>query len=149
MELKKHWKIIFSRDEQHFVQRKSKSIFLKLKAVLIFDCDGVTLDSEVIADRILLEHLSNLLNPFPNNLFPGSDSLKEWLSKHSGQSDKEIINQFSELTRIESTFDFKSHFKTSLVQALKDEVKPIEGMKKLLQSLNEPWWWLQTVLLHA
>ena len=90
MELKKHWKITFSRDEQHFVQGKSKSIFLKLKTVLIFDCDGVILDSEVIADRILLEHLSNLLNPFPNNLFPSSDFLKEWLSRHSGQSDKEI-----------------------------------------------------------
>ena len=139
MELKKHWKITFSRDEQHFVQRKSKSIFLKLKTVLIFDCDGVILDSEVIADRILLEHLSNLLNLFPKNLFPSSDSLKEWLSRHNGQSDKEILNQFSELTRIEPPFDFKNHFKTSLIQALKDEVKPIEGMKELLQLLNEPW----------
>ena len=100
MELKKHWKITFSRDEQHFVQHKSKSIFLKLKTVLIFDCDGVILDSEIIADRILLEHLSNLLNPFPNNLFPSSDSLKEWLSRHSGQSDKEIINQFSVVVSI-------------------------------------------------
>ena len=30
--------------------------------MIIFDCDGVLLDSEVIADRILCESLSELIN---------------------------------------------------------------------------------------
>ena len=108
--------------------------------MLIFDCDGVLLDSEVIANRILLEHLLSLLNPHENNSFlSGPDSLREWLTYFHGKTDGEILKNFSKLTRIKVRRDFINHFESSLLKTLSHEVKPIEGMKELLESLEDKW----------
>ena len=106
--------------------------------MILFDCDGVLLDSEVIADRILCESLSTLLiteqhhSEMSDPLF-----LKQWIIDHCGQTDENILQRFSEFTRVNPPHDFLSQFQSTLFETLSHEVKPIPGMKKLLESLED------------
>ena len=108
--------------------------------MILFDCDGVLLDSEVIADRILCESLSTLLkteqkhNEMLDPLF-----LKQWIVDLCGQADEDILKQFSDFTGVKPPHDFLSQFQSSLFEILSHEVKPISGIKKLLNSLRESW----------
>ena len=108
--------------------------------MILFDCDGVLLDSEVIADRILCESLSTLLKTEQHHS-EMSDPLflKQWIIDHCGQTDENILQRFSEFTRVNPPHDFLSHFQTTLFKTLSHEVKPIPGMKKLLESLEDKW----------
>ena len=108
--------------------------------MIIFDCDGVLLDSEVIADRILCESLSELINKKENHHEMSDPSfVQQWLVDLCGQTDEEILNQFSELTEIQLPHDFLSQFQSSLFKSLGQEVKSISGIKRLLISLGENW----------
>ena len=60
--------------------------------MIIFDCDGVLLDSEVIADRILCESLSELINKKENHHEMSDPSfVQQWLVDLCGQTDEEIL----------------------------------------------------------
>ena len=96
----------------------------------IFDCDGVLLDSEVIADRILCESLSELINKKKNHPEMSDPSfVRKWLVNLCGQTDEEILNQFSELTEVLLPHDFLTQFQSSLFKSLGQEVKSISGIK--------------------
>ena len=108
--------------------------------MIIFDCDGVLLDSEVIADRILCESLSELINKKENHHEMSDPSfVQQWLVDLCGQTDEEILSQFSELTEVQLPHDFLTQFQSSLFKSLGQEVKSISGIKRLLISLGENW----------
>ena len=100
--------------------------------MLIFDCDGVLLDSEIIADRVVLEHLQNLLNSHGDkSLFSEQGSLREWLTDSSGQDDAGILKQFSMFTNIPLPTDSLKQLERNLKHALSKEGRAINGMREL------------------
>ena len=106
--------------------------------MIVFDCDGVLLDSEVIADRILCESLSELINKKENHHEMSDPSfVQQWLVDLCGQTDEEILNRFSELTEVQLPHDFLTQFQSCLFKSLGQEVKSISGIKRLLVSLGE------------
>ena len=108
--------------------------------MLIFDCDGVLLDSEIIADRVVLEHLQNLLNSHGDkSLFSEQGSLREWLTDSSGQDDAGILKKFYMFTNIPLPTDSLKQLERNLKHALSKEVRAIKGMGELLKSIKGMW----------
>ena len=108
--------------------------------MLIFDCDGVLLDSEIIADRVVLEHLQNLLNSHGDkSLFSEQGSLREWLTDSSGKDDAGILKKFSMFTNIPLPTDSLKQLERNLKHALSKEVRAIKGMGELLKSIKGMW----------
>ena len=108
--------------------------------MILFDCDGVLLDSEVIADRLLFELLSNLREN-AQSISHISDPfvLEEWIVDQCGQTDENIVHQFANLTQVSPPQDFLKDFQSTLLKTLSLEVQPIAGIQKLLSSIGENW----------
>jgi beta-phosphoglucomutase-like phosphatase (HAD superfamily) len=109
----------------------------------------VLLDSEIIADRVVLEHLQNLLNSHGDkSLFSEQGSLREWLTDSSGQDDAGILKKFSMFTNIPPPTDSLKQLEHNLKHALSKEVRAIKGMEELLKSIKGSGWWHPTVPSH-
>jgi hypothetical protein len=96
--------------------------------VLIYDYEGLLLDSEIIANRVDLEHLQNLLNSHGDkSLFSEQGSLWEWLTDSSGQDDARILKQFSMFTNIPLPTDSLKQLRRNLKHVLSKEVRAGEA----------------------
>ena len=108
--------------------------------MLIFDCDGVLLDSEIIAERVVLKHLQNVLSSHNDKSISHEKySLREWLADAIGQDSEKILEQFSELAKIPLPNDSLKILEQTLEKALSNEVLSIDGMKRLLESIEGVW----------
>ena len=108
--------------------------------MILFDCDGVLLDSEVIADRLLFRLLSDLREN-TQSISNISDPvvLEEWIVDQCGQTDENIVHKFANITQISPPQDFLKDFQSTLLKTLSLEVQPIIGIQELLSSLGENW----------
>lgn len=97
---------------------------------IIFDCDGVLVDSEVIGIRLLLE----MTAPY-GVAIKEDDAVKEF----AGRRLKEVIDILQ--TRAEKPFpeDMERQFRERSFEVFQQEVEPIEGIKTLLDSLTIPF----------
>lgn len=96
---------------------------------LIFDCDGVIVDSEIVATRISLR----MLKPYGYD----ADELTH-ATRYAGYQEHEILQRL----RTEEGLDLPPDFGPKLVQEVHnrmfDELHPIAGMPELIRSLDRP-----------
>jgi HAD superfamily hydrolase (TIGR01509 family) len=97
--------------------------------LLIFDCDGVLVDSEVLSCRIDAELLTEIGVPYTAEeiarQFLGV-SLKSMISRIEAERDRKLPDDFAErLNRI-------------LFQRFEADLKPIEGVREAILSLPYP-----------
>ena len=96
---------------------------------IIFDCDGVLVDSEAISAKVFQEMILEL----------GAEiDFETVLEQITGTSMKENLKFFSEKINGELPTDFETEFRKRSYEAFKTDLKPIKGIQELLKKIKIP-----------
>ena len=97
---------------------------------IIFDCDGVLVDSEVIGVRVLLDMASH---------YGVNMDLQEAVEEFSGIRLKEGIKRLQQMTATPFPEDFEQLFRARSYEVFKTEMRPVHGIQPLLDMLTIPY----------
>jgi len=98
--------------------------------LVIFDCDGVLVDSEPIANRVYVQ----MLNEFGHQV-----NTDEYLREFSGAAMPHRLKVTSNRLNWAPPENFLSIFHERFVEMTAREVKPVPGIRDLIQSLSVPY----------
>lgn len=98
--------------------------------LIIFDCDGVLVDTEKIGNRILAQHISQLGYPM---------STEEALAKFSGNSFHETMASVERLIGEALPRNFEQNYRKATYHAFSIELDPIQGVEQVLQNAPLPY----------
>jgi HAD superfamily hydrolase (TIGR01509 family) len=98
--------------------------------LVIFDCDGVLIDSELIANRVFSERLAAV---------GFAMSPEQVMRTFVGRSRDTCIAMAGEMRGAPLPTGFAAEWDDALHAALEAEVKPVDGVRELLQSLPVPY----------
>jgi beta-phosphoglucomutase-like phosphatase (HAD superfamily) len=90
-----------------------------MKKLIIFDCDGVLVDSEIIAFR----HFIDLLKGKGYDL-----SEEEALQRFLGRSDKDAMEEITKESGIQFPDDFLTNMRQVIHDSMHNEVRATEGV---------------------
>ena len=95
---------------------------------IIFDCDGVLVDSEVIGNTVMVEMANEL----------GADINLDYAMRHfKGNSLENCFNQIKALAKEELlSDDFATEYRRRSYEAFKTDIEPIQGVKEVIQNLK-------------
>ncbi|MCP4975423.1 MAG: HAD family hydrolase [Maribacter sp.] len=102
---------------------------MKYKCV-IFDCDGVLVDSEAISAQVLVEMTKEL---------ELSINLDQAIDEFSGKSFHGIISYIEKRIEGDLPENFESCFREKTFALFKSELQPIKGIHKMLNGLSIPF----------
>lgn len=102
---------------------------MKYKCI-IFDCDGVLVDSEAISAKIFQEMMAEL----GCNL-----DFETVVEQITGTSMKENLKFLTEKFKRELPINFEKEFRKRSFEAYKTELKPVEGIYSLLDKVTVPF----------
>lgn len=97
---------------------------------IIFDCDGVLVDSEFIAISVLVD-MANVLET-------GLD-VKECLISFKGKSLKSCMDSISKHLGTPLPSNFESEYRKKTFEAFRKDMKPIKGVRHLIENLKIPF----------
>jgi HAD superfamily hydrolase (TIGR01509 family) len=109
----------------HYVGAK----LMKYKCV-IFDCDGVLVDSESIGARVWVEMAKKL---------GLSISFKKAFDEFTGKSFNSIVESLSEKAKTEIPDDFEKEFRAKTYSAFQADLQPINGIHDVLKKITVPF----------
>ncbi len=96
---------------------------------IIFDCDGILVDSEEISAKVFKTMMQEL----------GVDlNFKTVLEQITGTSMKENLKYFSAQLGKSLPEDFESEFRQRSYKAFKTDLKPVKGVHELLDKIKVP-----------
>jgi HAD superfamily hydrolase (TIGR01509 family) len=96
---------------------------------IIFDCDGILVDSEAISAKVFQEMILEL----------GTEiEFDTVLEQITGTSMKENLLFFSEIINGDLPASFETEFRKRSYEAFKTELKPINGIPDLLKKIKVP-----------
>ncbi len=102
---------------------------MKYKCI-IFDCDGVLVDSEGISITILVEMANSV----------GAEiKMKYALENFAGKSLKSVFEYIEKLIEIKLPDSFEKEYRKRTFEAFKTELKPIKGIHNLLDKISIPY----------
>lgn len=97
---------------------------------IIFDCDGVLVDSEPLSNQVMVD-LANAL---------GANIDIDYAYKHfKGNSFNACANKISKLITQELPVDLEEQYRQESFKRFKKEIKPIDGIKDVLRDLKIPF----------
>lgn len=102
---------------------------MKYKCI-IFDCDGVLVDSELITAEVIVSMAENLKLNITLDF-----ALHEFL----GKSLNEVMQYIKKLNNGFLPLDFESEYRRRTFEAFKNELKPIQGIHSVIQGLKIPF----------
>ena len=94
--------------------------------LIIFDCDGVVIDSEVISARILIAHLASV---------GVSVDVAHFRTHFLGRSFPKVVAEVRALYGVTLPDDFESSYRATLLKAFEIELKPMPGIFDVLKAL--------------
>jgi len=95
--------------------------------LIIFDCDGVLVDSEVLSKRVLLSLLVKLGVSLPDDYF-----YRHLLGYNFEHVTAKIFTDFAVIL----TSEFRQNYRQALLNVFAKELKPTKQLKWLLSQLN-------------
>lgn len=98
--------------------------------LVIFDCDGVLVDSELITNRVFV----GMLNELGLKL-----SLDDMFERFVGRSMPQCLALIAQLLGREVPDEFVSAYRVRIAAALKSELKAVPGIESVLESLTLPY----------
>jgi HAD superfamily hydrolase (TIGR01509 family) len=96
---------------------------------ILFDCDGVLVDSEIIAAQVLLR----LLKPFGYEM-----NVKPFMQRYAGMKDYDILTSLSEQHSIVFPAHFSHQLEIAIDESLASELQAINGVQQALQTIDLP-----------
>ncbi len=97
---------------------------------IIFDCDGVLVDSEPLGNKVMVDMANEL----------GINIDLDYAYNHfKGKSLKRCILHISELIDIEMPVDFELEYRRRSFEKFKNEIKPVDGILELVNNLKIPF----------
>jgi len=96
--------------------------------LVVFDCDGVLVDSEEISNRVLAERLSALGVP---------TTTQESMDRYMGGSLAEVLADVEARLGRPAPEDFISGYRTASYAAFEDELTAVEGIEAALDALGD------------
>lgn len=97
---------------------------------IIFDCDGVLVDTEPIMIKALLDL---------GEQYGAQMELDEAIKEFSGRQLLEVIKMLEEQSQVKFHENFELEFRELSYQRFKEGVEPVEGVEDLLKSLTIPF----------
>ena len=96
---------------------------------IIFDCDGVLIDSEMISARIIVEELAH----------EGVEVNFPYIQKHFlGRSFTKVAAHILENFDVAVADDFEARYRSNLLAAFSKELRPMPGIFEVLDSVRLP-----------
>ncbi|HIC49426.1 MAG TPA: HAD family hydrolase [Dehalococcoidia bacterium] len=95
--------------------------------LIIFDCDGVLVDSEPIANKVLAKLLSEIGIP---------TTYEQSLDLFLGKSWKDSLIIINELLGKKPPPDLYEIYMNRMFKEFEDHLRPIQGIEQVLQSIN-------------
>jgi HAD superfamily hydrolase (TIGR01509 family) len=94
---------------------------------IIFDCDGVLVDSEEISNKVLL----SMAKEFGLRM-----TIEEAIMSFSGKSLKDCFQQIENRVNQKLPPDFEKIYRKQSYEAFRTELKPVKGVKQFIDSLS-------------
>jgi len=102
---------------------------MKYKCI-IFDCDGVLVDSESIFNEVLLR----MVKPMGVNIDPDFA-----LTFFRGKDLKTVFKYVESLMDKPLPANFEQSFRAESFRAFERDIKPVEGIREVIQQLSIPF----------
>ena len=97
---------------------------------IIFDCDGILVDSETIANQVLL----SMSAPFGLRM-----TMEEAVKNFNGRRLKNIFEQIEKLTDKKLPDSFETDFRKQTFEAFKTDLKAVKGVRRFIENLSVPY----------
>ena len=94
---------------------------------IIFDCDGVLVDSEIIGNQILLSMAKD---------FGFKMTIEDAIKNFNGRSLKDSFKYIENLIQKKLPDNFENEYRRLTFEAFKTNLKPIKGVKEFIDSLT-------------
>ena len=98
--------------------------------LIIFDCDGVLIDSELIACTADAEELTRIGYPI---------SVEEVVRRFAGVPSNEMYAQIEQEMGCSLPADFGQRIERRVLQRYRDDLKPIASVRETIEALNWPF----------
>lgn len=103
---------------------------MKTVKCIIFDCDGILVDSETIANQVLLSMSAS---------FGLKMTIEESIKNFNGRRLQKIFEKIEELTDKKLPDSFETDFRKQTFEAFKTDLKPVKGVKEFIEKLTVPY----------
>ena len=96
---------------------------------IVFDCDGVLVDSEIIARRVVSDYFGQWI---------AEADLDPFLKNFAGKSDDHIADEARRSFGVSLPSDYASQLESRITEALAGEVEPIPGAAQAVAAIPLP-----------